>query len=245
MQEAWGAPEFLPWCSSEHWQLSHPGNLCHQVLPVQESLDGWRVNLNFYPVLGVQLASGTSMPWVPTLCLSPGRDSLVGSTSPYLQAFQCVTWCCSLRLAHILAPLPRSLGISSGHSHNQIYCWLYWGGWKEPKPTPRRQTQSVDRCLSCPVRECVWRGGEEDAVLREQLGAVVVLRKSDEESSPCSPALSGPRCSRGFLPVPAGNCAAGQESSQDFPGTHPRTLGNQWWLNLHPSIPSSLPGPTG
>lgn len=98
----------------------------------------------------------------------------------------------------------------------------------------------MDRCLSCPVRQCVQRGGEEDAVMREQLGAVVVLRKNDEETSPCSPAVSGPRCSRCFLPMPASNCAAGSRELPGFSRNTPTYLGKSVVAqpaSLHSSIP--------
>lgn len=41
----------------------------------------------------------------------------------------------------------------------------------------------------------------------------------------------------GSYPCQQTTVLQGQESSQDFPGTHSHALGNQWWLNLHPSVP--------
>lgn len=95
---------------------------------------------------------------------------------------------------------------------------------------------------------CVQRGGEEDAVMREELGAVVVLRKNDEETSSCSPAVSGPRCSRCFLPMPASNCAAGSGELPGFSRNTPTYLGKSEVAqpaSLHPSlVPQADPAGT-
>lgn len=66
---------------------------------------------------------------------------------------------------------------------------------------------------------------------------MVLFRKNDEGTSPCSTAVSGPRCS--YLCQQA-TVLQGQEGSQDFAGTHHVPMGNQWWLSLHPSIPHGL-----
>lgn len=99
-----------------------------------------------------------------------------------------------------------------------------------------RQTQRVDRCLSCLVLQRMWRTGKEDAVTREQLGAMAVFRRMMKKPLP---AVSGPRCSGCFAPMPASNCAAGSGELPGFSSHTPMYLGKSAVAqpaSLHPSL---------
>lgn len=157
------------------------------------------------------------------------------------RAVQGSMWGCSLKLAHALTSPQIAWTVLRSTLSHQIYCWLYWGDWKESKPAPLRQTQRGDGCVSCPVHRVGKKmlGGDSSLDQCLYLGRTMKKKPLPAALQPESPDAPGASHHTG-----QGTVLWGQASSWDLPATHPRTLGNRWQLSPHPSILPSLPGPT-